>query len=221
MHISKLASGMYHVCFRSQQPLGKTFVRFQEYFESPRFRHHFFSLPAFRHWYIAHSPAGLETGRFTFYQDWGGFNVPSHILQPFYQGKFNPLTIHEHRLLDAFADKRKEKFYLIGTYGNHTKAILRHEIAHALFYLNSAYRKEVIRAVHQLSRVQRKGINSFLASTKGYHPHVWLDETHTYIMTLLDELRDDGNIDIAPLLPVHKELNRIFRKHFQGQVTPF
>jgi hypothetical protein len=51
-------------------------------------------------------------GNFTYYQDWAGFNVPSTALQPFYEGRFDPLSEKEKALLRLFNGLR-ERFYVI------------------------------------------------------------------------------------------------------------
>ncbi|PIN73914.1 ABC transporter ATP-binding protein [Candidatus Woesearchaeota archaeon CG10_big_fil_rev_8_21_14_0_10_45_16] len=213
MKITPIADSIHLVRFRSQEDLGKTFLRFQEHFESPHFRGRYFTIAQFRQWYTSHSPEGKKTGRFTFYQDWGGFNIPSYVLKPFYKGRFNPLTNSEEKLLQQF-QKHKQPYYIIGTYGNHTKDILRHEIAHALFYTNKRYRKEALKVIHSLPRESIVQIYRFFARSKGYHHDVWLDEAHAYIMTLKDLLKEEG-IDVSPLKEAHKRLNQLFKKHYR------
>lgn len=212
MKVISLAPQIFHVKFKAQQPLTKTFVRFQEYFESPHFRGTFFSLQDFRQWYIHHSPEGKKTGKFTFYQDLGGFNIPCRILDPFYQGRFNPLTREEKQLLATFVPYRAQRFYIIGTYGNRTQDVLQHEIAHGLFYTNPRYRKEVLHILHKIPLQKRHEINRFLQQTQFYHHDVWLDETHAYVTSSLSDLKDEG-IAIESLQKVHQELNQIYHKY--------
>lgn len=210
----QLRHDIFQVKFRSQEDLAKTFIRFQETFESPKFRGKYFTLSKFKHWYTSNSPDGKKTGRFTFYQDWGGFNVPSYVLKPFLKGKFDPLSEEEKKLLEYFKNK-KGKFYIIGTYGNRTKSVLEHEIAHALFYTNKKYKGEVLRVLHEIDSKTVHAIYHYLKESKGYHHDVWLDEVHAYTMTLLDLLKDEG-VDISKLEKPNKELNEIFEKYFNA-----
>ncbi len=55
-------------------------------------------------------------GNFTYYEDWAGFNVPSTAMQPFYEGKFDPLSEKERQLLQLFEGTLSERFYVIGVY---------------------------------------------------------------------------------------------------------
>src|SRR5580704_15894322 len=104
---SKIAKGIYLLCFKTQYELAATFLRVQEYYESPRFSGRIFSLEQFMDWYAE------RFGNFTYYQDWTGFNVPSTALRPFYDGRFDPLSEKEKRLLRLFKGLRKP-FYVIG-----------------------------------------------------------------------------------------------------------
>ncbi|MEK7106247.1 MAG: ABC transporter ATP-binding protein, partial [Patescibacteria group bacterium] len=68
---------IYLVEAPTQYALASTFLRFQEHYESPKFRGQFFSLEEFMDWYAE------EYGNFTYYKDWTGFNIPSYILKSF------------------------------------------------------------------------------------------------------------------------------------------
>ena len=83
-------------------------------------------------WYAA------QFGAFTYFQDWSGFNVPSTALEPFYGGRFDPLLRKEQQLLRLFRGVRPP-FYVIGLYDDDD---LTHELAHALFFMRSDYRRD-------------------------------------------------------------------------------
>src|SRR3989344_6147654 len=210
----KLAKNIYWVIFESKSQLAKTFLRFQEYFESPKFKGKIFNLPKFKKWYIKKSPHGIKTGKFTYYKDWGGFNIPSKILEPFYKGKFNPLSKEEKILLNLFKDKRKKRSYIIATYKKSGKHTLQHEIAHGLFYANQKYKKDVVKILKKCDKKSRKEINKFLSNRGGYHSDLWLDETHTHIMTDLSHLKKHG-VNTRKLLRINKKLNISFKRYFK------
>src|SRR3989338_320286 len=117
MLLEEIARGVLHVNFGTQRELASTFVRFQEFFESPHFRGRVFSMEEFVGWYVANSDNGKATGRFTYFEEFLGFNVPSFALQPFLEGKFDPLSSPEQDLLGSISAKKGEPFYLIGTFG--------------------------------------------------------------------------------------------------------
>jgi hypothetical protein len=90
-----LVDRIHLLTFDNQIDLTSTFLRFQEHYESPFFKGKYFTLDEFKEWYIKTSPNGKKSGKFTYYTDWGGFNIPSYILKPFYNGAFNPLSENE------------------------------------------------------------------------------------------------------------------------------
>lgn len=80
----KITDKINLLVFENQKELASTFVRFQEHYESPEFAGKTFSLEEFKEWYIKNSEKGRETGEFTYYEDWSGFNIPSYVMRPFY-----------------------------------------------------------------------------------------------------------------------------------------
>jgi hypothetical protein len=130
---SRIGDRIFLVRFETQYALASSFLRFQEHYESSRFRNRVFSLEQFMDWYAARS------GAFTYYEDWSGFNVPSTAFAPFYQGRFDPLLEKEKRLLRLF-ERESTPFYVIGVAADQG---LTHELAHALFFTRPAYRRAV------------------------------------------------------------------------------
>ncbi|MBW2967271.1 ABC transporter ATP-binding protein [Candidatus Woesearchaeota archaeon] len=208
----EVVARIYHLEFSSQHELASSFLRFQEHYESPEFRGKAFSLDEYVEWYIAHSPGGRETGKFTYYDDWCGFNIPSYVLEPFYEGEFNPLSDAECRILDLFRDLRGERFYIIGTGRGLDPDTLEHEIAHGLFYTCDGYRQEVLDALGQLGQEDMCLIMDELGSTCGYHPSVFDDEAHAYILTETGRIAALG-VEKYSLESVHTRLIRLYEEY--------
>ena len=124
------------ICADSQEELGRTFIRFQEYYESPNpeFKGKIFTLGMVRQWY------SIKYGADTYHHDWTGFNFPSKVLIPFKQGLFDPLTTEETELLNLFK-YRNDHFYIMGAQNVET---LRHELSHALYDSNIKYKTTLI-----------------------------------------------------------------------------
>lgn len=208
--IEEILDKIFDVNLRTRSELAKTFVRFQEYFENPHFRGQIFTLDEFKAWYTANSEEGKKTGKFTYYQDWDGFNIPSNVFDPFYGGRFNPLSQHEVRLLDAFEPRKGTDFYVLGTFGKATAATKVHEISHGLFYTNPDYRQQVLEVVHGMSPEDREKINTFLEKYGGCHPDFWEDETQAY---LLDRRCLGANKVSSPgLAKAGEKIKQIYRK---------
>lgn len=155
----------------SQQELGETFIRFQEYYESPNldFRNKIFTLGSVKHWY------SVEYGGDLYRETWIGFNFPSYVLDPFRQGLFDPLTEYEKSLLDLLK-YRNDKFYIIGA---QSRSTLRHELSHALYGYSEKYKKEIDKFIHDHRNHFRK-IKKYILE-KGYTDEVVNDEIQAYV----------------------------------------
>lgn len=208
--VLEVLPGVFYLQFESQEELASTFLRFQEHYESPEFRGKVFSLDEYRAWYVS------QKGAFTYYQDWSGFNIPSYVLEPFFEGKFDPLSEKEQRLLELFRPLRGRKFYVIGAFRKAPRGtvdpkevkVVHHEVAHSLFYMDPEYRREVMEV---LGTIPAGPIHQFLGGLAGYHPSVFDDETHAYLMTGEASLTR-GGIDLAPYRDAMARLHRIFAR---------
>ena len=211
MDLTEVVKNIFHTKFEKQEDLAFTFLRFQEHYESPVFRGKIFSMDEYRKWYVANSPEGRKNGRFTYDEDWEGFNVPSHVFEPFYGGEFNPLSPREVNLLDALVNKMGTKFYVIGTLGD-DYGTDKHEIAHGLFYTNPEYHYEVIHTLASLPHGLKNGVLNYIKSSGGYHESVFTDEMHAYLLTDLKALRKFG-LNKKELRTARIKLDKIFYKY--------
>jgi|GEM_PF-1348759 len=201
--VSEVAPSVFHLHFQTQLLLTSTFLRFQEFYESPKFKGRVFTLEEFIAWYKTTRP----DGRFSYYEDWGGFNIPSSVLARFYAGDFDPLSDQEKALLALF--RGRENFYLIGTYGpDGDPETLRHEIAHGLYATNPAYRAEVDAL---LKTVDLAPVFQMLKDL-GYHEGVWLDESHAYIGDAPADLFKEG-VDPKPYADLRRRLLEVYARY--------
>jgi hypothetical protein len=154
------------VSFPDQHTACSTMLRFQEHYESPKYRGKVFDREEYEDWYAK------TRGKFSYYTDWGGFNFPSRVLQPFLTGAFDPLTRKERALLDLVRDEIGDaECYVIGCV-NGAAETLDHEIVHGLFTVFPDYRNAVIAAIerHPTDRLRAK------LGKMGYHRDVFDDE---------------------------------------------
>ena len=182
----------------SQEELGRTFIRFQEFYESPNpdFRGKIFTLGAVRQWY------SVKYGADTYHHDWTGFNFPSRILLPFKQGLFDPLTSEEIELLNLFK-YRHDNFYIMGAQNN---ATLRHELSHALYDSNEKYRNEIDSYIKKNKRGLAKTRQYIL--DKGYAEEVINDEIQAYITD-----NDDQTIISSTDPHIILDINKIYKRY--------
>ena len=176
-------------------------LRFQEHFESPKFRNKCFSLEEFKAWYITTT----ADNKFTYYSDWSGFNFPSSILKSFYAGNFDPLSPEEKHILDLLRAE-KGKFYVVATFKDDS---IKHELAHAKFYVNAAYRKEVKKA---LAPVNLKPIFKSRREA-GYDKSVLVDEAHAYLLETDEYFEREFKIKAEEYGDVRRQLAEIYKQY--------
>lgn len=195
---------VYFLKYKKNHEMAKTFMRFQEHYESPKFRGKIFSRSEFKKWYR------WRKGMFDYYEFWDGFNVPGDTLNTFRTYNFPYLTAEERRLLNLFKNLDENNFYLIAAVDNPATTIANHELAHALYFTNSDYRNE-INAV--LARVDSKKLEKFIGKKMGdYHDAVLHDEAHAWLMNDHEDLRA-MKFDLIPYQQAIVQLNKIFQKY--------
>jgi hypothetical protein len=185
-----------HLHYPTRYALCASFMRLQEFYESdiPGIRGNFFTLEEFMDAYAA------RMGNFTYTVDWGGFNVPGPVYRAWREafpacsllGKEKALADSVDRLLAEAGNP--EAFYLVGSSADtgDVRAVVAHEVAHALFALLPGYRKE------QLEHVQAWKASDPAAWERisgklldmGYVDSVLPDEVQAYLSTA-----DDKDLD--------------------------
>ena len=201
MKVREVVNRIFLVTCRTSRAVADIFVRFQEYYESPKFRGKIFTSREFLKWY-------RKTFETEYHDGFEGFNIPSSVLTPFYNGLFDPLNKKEKAFLRAFR-RKKMRFYIIGAAeDDHTT--LTHEIAHGLFFTNLTYRNEVILALghSNLSRLYE------FFKVEGYHPDVWVDEAHAYIVNDLPYLESRG-VKVRGLHHTNEILSALFDRFYK------
>lgn len=183
MTSKEIYPNLFLLTFPNQFELCSTFFRLQEFYESPinKLRGKYFTMEQAISYYAYDKK---EYPEFTYFSDWDGFNVPGKIIKEFIQ-KFNgDLTDKELQLLENIPKKRN-KFYFIGVLEEDMKTkddIVKHEIAHGLYYLNKDYNKEMNKLFKNLSNKIKNQIKKCLLK-EGYCRKVIADETCAYLAT--------------------------------------
>lgn len=203
MVLKQITSQILHLVFTKQTDMAKTMLRFQEYYESPnsKFRNNTFSLNEFKKWYRTTK----KHGKFSYYQDWGGFNVPGYVFKPFLAGQFKNLTRQEKQILSLVKNHNLDKVSLIATLKDNDS--LRHETAHGLFYTQPRYKKRVLQILKyaRLNKLKKHLLKH------GYCREVLMDECHAY---LLDEAENFyKQLGISNGLELQKKLQANYKKY--------
>lgn len=200
MKVDKITDKIIKVTIPNREELAMTFLRFQEFYESPEFKDQIFTVGQFKRWYAE------EYGCFSYPFDWSGFNIPSYVLKPFIQGLFDPLTGQERQFIDLFRH-REHPFYIIGVNG--TGSELTHEICHGLFYTEGGYYTDVTKVLSKNEKILAP-VYTFVKDQM-YHKSVWMDEVHAYTSADYDFLLKRGVIEDpdGKIKKVHQELTEI------------
>jgi hypothetical protein len=195
-HIGPLP--IYHVVIPNVNRLGMTFLRMQEFYESPKYKDRVFTVSEFARWYKR------RHGAFTYASDYRAFNVPGNVVDVLCT-KFTPLTCDESELVERLTTMRiRDRFYLIGTTGTNAQS-LRHELAHALYFLVPEYRDKAERVLEDYAL---DPMIDFL-SRRHYHHSVFRDEIQAYAMS-----------EWPNCVPRTREM-RAYRKKLKSVLSPY
>jgi hypothetical protein len=210
VHIKQIFPRLFHIEFPNQYIITSTFMRMQEFYESPyeNIKGNYFSLEEFMDTYAEHQ------GNFTYTTDWNGFNVPGNIVVEFFEVFGYRMLNKEIKFLNLLRDNidkkfltTNKKFYLIGSVANN-KVTMNHEIAHGLFYLNEDYRKETLKlnAEKDLAGYKKDLLNM------GYCEEVLDDEIQAFFATS-DEQHMKGVFETTDVdLNIQKPYKILFQK---------
>ena len=185
MRITRPLPGVLHLQFTTQMDLCRSFIRMQEFYESPypEIRGKYFTLSEYFVLYTR------DHGKpFSYYTDWHGFNIPGGSLRDFERKFAGRLTTPEQLILSI-----KDVRYLIGTHDNCEEA-LDHELAHARYYLDREYRERANVLSFWLSADNPFEYMAFVEwlKTSGYTEAVIFDEINAYMATnTLDDFQEN------------------------------
>jgi hypothetical protein len=178
--LEKKRNRLYMLTFDSKYELGMTFLRYEEYYESPRFRGKPFRLSEMMSWYTHKFNHGKS---FSYPDDYSGYNMPLKVVR-----EVQKLGIADPNHYDALMDgitgmieAEAEDAYLIGAKTG-AEDVVRHEIAHGLYYTNEGYRTRVELLYKEHLEPDKKAVETLRERLveRGYHEGVFLDEMHAY-----------------------------------------
>lgn len=192
--VKEIFPRIFHLKYRTQAAMTRGMIRFQESYEHPVYRGKTFRVRDIKR----HAEANGE--EFNYFTDTFGFNFPAATLEPFFNGKFAPLSRREGAALGALRDIPKNA-YVIATYKSGDPGDSAHEIFHALYSTRPKYRKKVKEIL--ADQAKAGGLKDWEKAMRkaGYHEDVILDEIHAYM----------GESDIYILKRFGKEIPRLAR----------
>ena len=220
--IKQVLPGVFLAVFDNQFDLAMTFCRFQEFYESPKFRNKPFTWNEFIRWYSF----TYGERKFSYAEDWNGFNIPSHSLynafsslekqDDEYTDMMNYICSQVEKILKV--KPREAKFYLIGVHTEQdkeedTKDLINHEVGHGLYYTNEDYKSKADKLLDNLPKKAYNTLKTLLIK-KGYGKHVIRDEVQAYLGTgLPNNATAKQKKYLKTYMKPFKELNREYRKN--------
>lgn len=211
--LTEVKPQIFLLTFKGQYDLNMTFLRYQEFYESPnpKFRGKNFTIFDFMEWY-----AKQHDGVFTYTKDWVGFNCPGHIFDEIKvkdRNKYDDLMdeVVDHCMNESFKKYNDSKFYLIGAKEGEIGTI-KHEIAHGYFYLNPSYQKEMKALVKGLNPEFKKHMFEILTKVR-YAKKVLVDETQAWLAVEDEDFIKAYKIKLSEEnLPFREVFNRYYEK---------
>lgn len=198
LYLTKMPFNSVWIKAETQQELANTFIRCQEFYESdhPQFHNKTFTLGAVKSYYSE------KYGGDVYGDMWVGFNFPSSVLKPFFNGLFDPLTELEKEFLDLVR-YRTDQYYIIGA---QSKSVLRHELAHSMYSFCQEYQTEIDNLIKKNKRKFTKTIQHLIS--EGYNKKVVNDEIQAYVTD------NDNQYILENLDPTMiNAINNIYQKH--------
>jgi hypothetical protein len=196
--LHKIMKNVFAVKIDDQYQRAMLFVRYQEFYESPykQFQGKHFNIFEFMDHYMRDRGAT----HFTYPKDWCGYNIPSEFLLKCFINVGDPNPYDEvmsgiiGSILKEIDSKnhnpvKRDKFYLIGV-DKIEGGVMDHEIAHALFYINPSYKKEMKKLVEKMPKKKFESMKKILLDL-GYREAVIVDEIQAFMSTgLWEKMRE-------------------------------
>lgn len=212
--LKKLADRIYLLRFETRYDLAMTFMRYQEFYESPnsRFRGKPFTIASFTKWYTHE----YGDGKFTYVEDWAGFNFPVAIIDAVWDTGIEDPSHYDHFMRSVAAyvkdDSQNDGCYLIGS-SVEGPCVVTHEVAHALYFTDPEYKKRAETLIQNfLPSVVFEPIADVLRDSC-YTETVLLDEIQAYCVEgYIEYLWPDANPP-KPLEDLAAKLQALFQEY--------
>jgi hypothetical protein len=208
----EVAPKIYAVQVADDYDRAMLFLRAQEYYESAfsEFRGRNFNIFA----YMNHYRKRMNKDYFSYTFDWCGYNVPSSEVEGCYNqldyetDMITPYDEHMMNILWRIRQHQKRgNFYLLGVDALDSW-VMDHEMAHALFFTNSDYKKEMLENISALPINLHDSLASVILQI-GYPEKVVADEIQAYLSTgAADEMKG-----IRGIKTWEKRFSKTFKKY--------
>jgi len=193
--LKEIYKRVFLVTIKDSYDLAMSFCRIQEYYESPfkQVRGKVFTMNELQRLYSKRFGDGV----FTYPQDWKGFNIPGHVVDEFmslnftdWNNDYDKVMEDIHSEIKRGSKKASQPYYVIGCEPRDTETI-KHELCHAVYYLDQEYRAKVNELINSLHRNLFASFREHLLNI-GYSKNVIIDEINAYICVDSHQLTDSA-----------------------------
>ena len=211
--VTEIIEGLYHLEFPTLYLMNSTLIRFQEYYESPKFKGMAFTLEEYMDWYAGKA----EDGRFDYFDEVEGMNFPADSMSEFEHFHAFELGDKEYKSWVYFQlGSNEHAGYLIATAKTSQRFAFKHEIAHGMYYLIPAYKREVSKVMN--STAPYKAVIKTLKKAlkpKWYHRSIMTDECHAYLIDGISAVNMHAFTGIGRMMfkDLSRKLRKIYKKH--------
>lgn len=222
---TRLREGVYELRFDDLYELCMTFLRYQEFYESPRYQDRKFTLAEYMSWYVKNQN---DKDTFSYPSgDWGGFNIPAEVI-----GQVHALGIDDPNHYDSLmfalyrimmSESEDGKAYLIGVQ-NDVEGLDDHEMTHAMFHLDATYSNRCMGVLFETHPDLLQLLREVLFA-KGYTEKTFYDEVQAYLTTGGKIFQKDGAKEKlepfeAGFQKLQERLKAIHDEHYPKFIAP-
>lgn len=217
--LTKFRDRVYMLTFDNSYELCMAFLRYEEFYENlnPRFRGQSFTLAEFMSWYSNSKAFGK--GRFTFTDDWGGFNLPANIIKQVHELGIKDPNHYDALMMGVYGmiSVEAEDAYLIGVTTIDTANFKEHELTHAMWHVDPEYKKKILKILDDAEKRDPTFMKQVVQALRneGYVDAVIKDEISAYVST-----GENGYFSKVTnkrmMTQLRKDIKAVHAKHFKA-----
>jgi hypothetical protein len=215
MKLKKLNDRVFLFTAETRKELTLSFFRVQEYYESPlkglnRQKFNTFDFL---------NESMDDDGKIDYFSYWCGFNIPGNIFNDWRNNQdvehVTPLELKMFEQLGESGVNYDEPFYIIGSLEG-VSDIIKHEIAHALYFTNVEYNKEMFELTVELKNYHNSEYVNLQQKLleMGYCEEVLDDEIQAYLSSEKKRyLLREFALDFAKISKIIKKYRAVLQKY--------
>ena len=213
MKSKKLTKNIVLFTFPTRKELTLHFFRIQEFYESPKkslFKKKF-SVFDFL------NESMNAKGEIDYFSYWTGFNIPGDFVNKWWVMNGRDSTPAEQALFNRLHQSNidfSKPYYIIGAL-HKDEDVIKHEIAHALYYTNTKYATEMNDLIYDFFKTDRKNYCKVekRLNKMGYGKNVIKDEIQAYLSSEKSSYLKK-EFDITPKnVPIIKQFRDVLLKY--------